>query len=62
MYRIEERVFSGESASQVLFKSALALARNRGLVDESPGVETRRAEFAAEMRETRDLAARGLGV
>jgi glycerol-3-phosphate O-acyltransferase len=60
MYRIEERVFSGESASQVLFKSALALARNRGLVEETPGVATRRAEFAAEMRETRGLAARGL--
>jgi glycerol-3-phosphate O-acyltransferase len=60
MYRIEERVFSGESASQVLFKSALALARNRGLVEESPGVEKRRAEFAEEMRDARDLAARGL--
>ncbi|HEX6285980.1 MAG TPA: 1-acyl-sn-glycerol-3-phosphate acyltransferase, partial [Acidimicrobiia bacterium] len=61
MYRIEERVFSGESASQVLFKSALALARNRGLVDESPGVAMRRAEFAAEMRDARGMAARGLG-
>ncbi|HEX6221755.1 MAG TPA: 1-acyl-sn-glycerol-3-phosphate acyltransferase [Acidimicrobiia bacterium] len=61
MYRIEERVFSGESASQVLFKSALALARNRGLIEESPGIDQRRSEFAAELRETRDLAARGLG-
>lgn len=60
MYRIEERVFSGESASQVLFKSALALARNRGLIDETPGTEERRRQFAAEMRETRRLAAEGL--
>ena len=60
MYRIEERLFSGESASQVLFKSALALARNRRLVEDSPGVAGRRAEFASEMRETRELAARGL--
>ena len=60
MYRIEDRVFSGESASQVLFRSALALARNRGLIEESEGVEMRRAGFAEEMRDTRDLAARGL--
>ncbi len=57
MYRIEDRLFSGESASQVLFKSALALARNRGLVDDTEGVAELRSAFAAEVRETRDLAA-----
>ena len=60
MYRIEERVFSGESASQVLFKSALALARNRGLLEDGADVLERRKAFAAEVREARDLAAAGL--
>jgi glycerol-3-phosphate O-acyltransferase len=60
MYRIEERLFSGESASQVLFKSALALARNRGLLDGGEDVTERRKAFAAEVREARDLAAAGL--
>jgi glycerol-3-phosphate O-acyltransferase len=60
MYRIEDRVISGESASQVLFKSALALARNRGLLDDSGDVSRRRAEFAAEVREARELAAAAL--
>lgn len=60
MYRIEERLFSGESASQVLFKSALALARNRGLLDDGPGVKEGRHAFAAEVREARSLAAAGL--
>ena len=58
MYRIEERLFSGESASQVLFKTALALARNRGLLDDD--VQDHRRAFAAEVREARDLAAAGL--
>jgi glycerol-3-phosphate O-acyltransferase len=60
MYRIEERTFSGESASQVLFKSALSLAENRGLLDETEDFEERRAEFAAEIRAARRLAAEGL--
>jgi glycerol-3-phosphate O-acyltransferase len=60
MYRIEERLFSGESASQVLFKAALALARNRGLLEEEPDVVGRRQAFAAEVRQARDLAAVGL--
>ena len=60
MYRIEERLFSGESASQVLFRSALALARNRGLLEESPVAEIRRREFAAEVRAAREQAAAGL--
>lgn len=60
MYRIEDRLISGESASQVLFKSALALARNRGLIEDGSGVAERRREFAAEVRSARDLAAAGL--
>lgn len=60
MYRIEERLFSGESASQILFKSALALARNRDLLDDDPEVGERRSRFAAEVREARSLAASGL--
>jgi glycerol-3-phosphate O-acyltransferase len=60
MYRIEERLISGESASQVLFKSALALARNRNLIDRSDDVHSRRAAFAAEVRAARQLAAVGL--
>ena len=60
MYRIEQRVFSGESSSQVLFKSALALAENRGLLEDSADMAQRRRDFAAEVRATRDLAAAGL--
>lgn len=60
MYRIEERLISGESASQVLFKTALALARNRDLIDVSDDVRARRVAFAAEVREARRLAAAGL--
>ncbi len=60
MYRIEDRVISGESASQVLFQSALALARNRGLVEDGPDVGARRSAFAAEVRAARNLAAGGL--
>jgi glycerol-3-phosphate O-acyltransferase len=60
MYRIEDRLISGESASQVLFKSALALAGNRDLIDDSDDVHMRRAAFAAEVRDARRLAATGL--
>jgi glycerol-3-phosphate O-acyltransferase len=60
MYRIEERLISGESASQVMFKSALGLVANRGLIEDTPGVAQRRAAFATEVREARHLAARGL--
>lgn len=60
MYRIEQRLISGESASQVLFKSALSLASNRDLIEDSVGVAARRAEFASEVRNARDLAAVGL--
>jgi glycerol-3-phosphate O-acyltransferase len=60
MYRIEQRLVSGESASQALFKSALALASNRGLIEDTEGVSARRADFAAEVRHARALAAAGL--
>jgi len=56
-YRIEGRVISGESASQVLFKSALDLAANRGLLKEDCRPE--RAAFAAQLRESRRHAALG---
>lgn len=56
MYRIEDTTISGESASQVLFKSALQLAENRNLLEESAEVASRRAEFAADIRETRRIA------
>ncbi len=60
MYRIEGRLMSGESASQVMFKSALALADNRGLLSQDRGVLEARVAFAAEVREARALAAAGL--
>ncbi len=60
MYRIEGQLISGESASQNLFRTALALARNRNLIDPSPGVEERRRAFATEVRSARQWAALGL--
>jgi glycerol-3-phosphate O-acyltransferase len=58
MYRIEGRLISGESASQVMFRSALALAANRGLLEEDSSAA--RAAFADEVRQARALAAAGL--
>jgi hypothetical protein len=40
-----------------LFKSALSLAENRDLLEDSPDVAARRAAFASEVRAARDLAA-----
>lgn len=60
MYRIEGRLISGESASLVMFKSALSLADNRGRLARSGDVEDWRRQFAAEVRQARDLAAAGL--
>jgi glycerol-3-phosphate O-acyltransferase len=60
MYRIEGRLISGESASLVMFKSALSLADNRGLLTASTDIDDRRRQFAAEIREARGLAAAGL--
>jgi hypothetical protein len=41
-----------------MFRSALALAANKGLIDD--GSREARAEFAAEVRRIRQLAAFGL--
>ena len=60
MYRIEGHLLAGESASVVLFKSALHLADNRGLLSDEPGVSERRAHFASDLRSARDLAAASL--
>ncbi len=52
-YRLQNRVEADESVSKVLFASALALARNRGLGDEDQGAEhlERRRAFAARLRQ-----------
>ncbi len=60
MYRIEGRLISGESASLVLFKSALALAQNRSLLEPGDDLHIRRAVFASEVRAARRLAASGI--
>lgn len=43
------RIGGAESVSNVLFASALKLARNRGLLDEAPGTAARRATFASDL-------------
>lgn len=53
LYRIEGRLIHGESVSAVVFKSALRLAENRGLIEDPSG----RAAFAEELRRARDTAA-----
>ena len=51
-YHLQRRVHSAASTSQLLFKSALRLAENRGALDgESPGAGERRAALAAEIRD-----------
>ena len=60
MYRIEDRVITGESASQIMFKSALRLAENRNLLEDTPQVVEARRRFAEEVRTARALAAKGL--
>lgn len=60
-YRLQQRIHSTESISKELFRSALALAAGRGLLDE-PGddphrhadLARRRDAFAAELREVVD--------
>lgn len=56
MYRIEDQSISGESASQILFKSAIALARNRELLESQDQLSERRRRFASEVREVRSIA------
>jgi glycerol-3-phosphate O-acyltransferase len=53
LYRIEGRLIHGESVSMVVFRSALKLAENRGLLTELAG----RSEFATALREARRAAA-----
>ncbi len=53
LYRIEGRLIHGESVSQVVFKSALKLAENRGLIEDP----SERAAFAEELRRARAAAA-----
>src|SRR5439155_1417128 len=49
---LKVEVFFPESVSQVLFATALSLARNRGLVDPgAPDLVERRRAFAEELRE-----------
>jgi glycerol-3-phosphate O-acyltransferase len=51
-YVLQRRILSPESVSQVLFATALRLARNRGLVDTgAPDVGERRRAFAEEVRQ-----------
>jgi glycerol-3-phosphate O-acyltransferase len=49
-YRLQRRIRSGESVSGVLFEAALRLAKNRGLLTDSPDLAARRTAFAAEIR------------
>jgi glycerol-3-phosphate O-acyltransferase len=59
-YRLEGRI-SASSVSAVGFRQALALARNRGLLDPEPGSGRQsRADFASEVRAVVELAV-GLG-
>ncbi len=55
LYRIEGRLIHGESASQVVFRSALKLAENRGLLEDPTG----RTGFAEELHRARRSAAAG---
>ena len=51
-YRLQRRIATEESISQVLFKSALSLAENRGLLDiDDEDLGDRRKAFAVEIQE-----------
>ena len=49
-WRLQRRVASAESVSLELYRTALALARHRGLLEARPGVGLAREAFAAEIR------------
>ncbi len=51
-WALQRRVASAESISLELFRTALALARHKGLLDEADGVGSAREAFAAELRDT----------
>jgi glycerol-3-phosphate O-acyltransferase len=54
-YRLQRLIHGDESVSQVLFASALKLARNRGLLDvDDPDLDSRRKGFVLEIREALD--------
>ena len=50
-WALQRRVASAESISLELFRTGLALARHKGLLDGGEGVGTAREAFAAELRE-----------
>ncbi len=51
-YRLQRRIQSSESVSQVLFATAYRLAGNRGLLDEQrPDLAAARSQFADEIRQ-----------
>ncbi|MGD0065640.1 MAG: glycerol-3-phosphate 1-O-acyltransferase [Streptosporangiaceae bacterium] len=50
-YVAQRRLRSSESVSVLLFQTALALMRNRGLLEAGPEVAQRRAVFLAELRD-----------
>jgi glycerol-3-phosphate O-acyltransferase len=50
-YVAQHRLRSSESVSALLFRTALQLARNRGLLEPGPDLAERRAAFLAELRD-----------
>lgn len=50
-WALQRRVASAESISLELFRTAIALARHKGLMEAGEGVGTAREAFAAELRE-----------
>ena len=50
-WALQRRVASAESISLELFKTALALARHKGLLEGGDGIGSAREAFAAELRE-----------
>ena len=51
-WALQRRVASAESISLELFRTALALARHKGLLEEGDGVGSAREAFAAELRDS----------
>jgi glycerol-3-phosphate O-acyltransferase len=51
-WALQRRVASFESISLELFRTALALARHRGLLEGAEGIGTAREAFAAELRDS----------
>jgi glycerol-3-phosphate O-acyltransferase len=51
-WALQRRVASQESVSLELFRTALALARHKGLLEPGEGVGTAREAFAAELRDS----------